>query len=66
LFDPEPFQIGGDLTAVVGGVIDNVAQHRPRTPQVSLLDEFLQLLRPQFAVVDHQVRSRLPRLQDGR
>jgi hypothetical protein len=23
LFDPEPFQLGGDLTAVVGGVIDN-------------------------------------------
>ena len=25
LVDPEPFQLGGDLTAVVGGVIDNVA-----------------------------------------
>src|SRR5215472_7383985 len=30
LFDPEPFQLGGDLPAVVGGVIDNVAQQRPR------------------------------------
>jgi hypothetical protein len=28
-FDPEPFQLGGDLTAVVGGVVDNVAQDRP-------------------------------------
>jgi hypothetical protein len=25
LFDPEPFQLGGDLTTVVAGVIDNVA-----------------------------------------
>src|SRR5262249_4194161 len=29
LFDPEPFQLGSDLTAVIGRVIDNVAQHRP-------------------------------------
>src|SRR5437764_13292407 len=29
LFDPEPFELGGDLTAVVGRVIDNVAQDRP-------------------------------------
>src|SRR5438874_9334525 len=29
LFDPEPFELGGYLTAVVGRVIDNVAQYRP-------------------------------------
>src|SRR5262245_62485174 len=28
LFDPEPFELGGDLTAVVGRVTDNVAQNR--------------------------------------
>ena len=26
LFDPEPFELRGDLTAVVGAVINNVAQ----------------------------------------
>src|SRR5580700_8690780 len=30
LFDPESFELGGDLTAVIGRVIDNVAQYRPR------------------------------------
>jgi hypothetical protein len=30
LFDPEPFELGDDLTAVVGREIDNVAQYRPR------------------------------------
>src|SRR5262245_31995242 len=29
LFDPEPFELGGDLAAVAGRVTDNVAPHRP-------------------------------------
>src|SRR5262249_33704729 len=30
LLDPEPFQLGGNLATVVGGVIDNMAERRPR------------------------------------
>src|SRR5262249_42912277 len=28
--DAEPFELGGDLTAVVSRVVDNMAQYRPR------------------------------------
>src|SRR5579859_4987574 len=38
LFDPEPFQLGGDLAAVVGGVNDNVAQDRPPRQSESAAD----------------------------
>ena len=37
LFDPEPFELGGDLAAVVGGVVDNVAQQRPRQASRTLV-----------------------------
>src|SRR5437870_2974522 len=30
LFDPEPLELGRYLPAVIGRMIDNVAQHRPR------------------------------------
>src|SRR5260370_17377508 len=32
LFDPEPFQLGADLTAAVGGAMANVPQHPPPRP----------------------------------
>jgi hypothetical protein len=38
LFDPELFELGGDLTAVVGRVIDNVAQYRPPRQRESAAD----------------------------